>query len=115
LATTDLVHEAYLKLVDQRLMQWKDRNHFYSIAACAMRQLLVDYTRRNMAGKRDGIVEPVNENHAAVTASHQFWLLALDQALKELETFDDSLPRVVECLLFAGLTQEETARVLGVS
>lgn len=117
LGTTGLVHEAYIKLVDQERADWRDRNHFLSIAARAMRQILVDYAKRRSREKRGGGAAPVTLDEARVAATQpdEAWLLDVDAALEQLEELHPRLPRVVECLYFAGYTQEETARALGVS
>lgn len=117
LGTTVLVHEAYVKLVDQERAGWQDRRHFFSIAARAMRQVLVDYARHKHRDKRGGGAEvlPLDEERVAAAASDEVWLLELHAALERLEELDPRLPRVVECLFFAGFTQKETAEALGVS
>lgn len=116
LNTTGLVHEAYIKLVDQERASWHDRNHFLSIAGRAMRQILVDYARRKQTEKRRGAraaVELDEERVAAPEAEGR--LLALDAALDRLGGLDPRLLRVVECRFFAGLHQDETAEALGIS
>lgn len=117
LSTTGLVHEAYVKLVDQERAGWKDRNHFYSIAARAMRQVLVDYARRKLTAKHGAGVARVTLDEALISAreSDEAWLIELHVALDRLEEIDARLPRVVECLYFAGYTLEETATALDVS
>ena len=96
LQTTALIHEAYLKLVDQRAVKWQNRAHFFGIAAQAMRRILVDYARERHREK--GID-----------------LVALDEALTRLEKFDARQARIVELRYFSGLDINETAEVLGVS
>lgn len=117
LGTTGLVHEAYVKLVDQDRAGWRDRRHFFSIAARAMRQVLVDYARHKHREKRGGgaAMLPLDEERVAAGGSDEAWLLELHVALERLEELDPRLPRVVECLFFAGFTQKETAEALGVS
>lgn len=116
LGTTGLVHEAYIKLVDQDQAGLQDRNHFYSIAARAMRQILVDYARRKQAEKRGGGQAAAELDEARVTAPEpEARLLALNEALEGLEELDLRLLRVVECRFFAGFDQDETAQALGVS
>lgn len=117
LGTTALVHEAYVKLVDQERAGWKDRNHFFSIAARAMRQILADYAKSKLRAKRGGGVAPVPLDEALVAGagSDEAWLVELHAALDRLEAVEARLPRVVECLFFAGYTLEETAEALGVS
>ena len=116
LNTTALVHEAYLKLVDQTRVEWNDRTHFFSVAALAMRRILVDHARRHLAVKRGGYRRAVSldATHLSVTERAET-LMALDQALKNLASLDERLSRVVECRFFGGLTEDETARVLDVT
>lgn len=114
LDTTALVHEAYLKL-SARSGPWNDENHYYSAAALAMRQILVDYARQRTSRKRGGGVaaEPLEEARAA---DHQaLRVLALDLALRDLAAVDERLVRVVECRVFAGYSEEETAKALSTS
>ena len=116
LCTTELVHEAYMKLVDQTRTQWRDRAHFYAVSAQAMRRILVDHARARKADKRGGgqvhlLLDDVGE--LAVSRAEE--LLVLDEALTRLAAFDERLGRVVECRYFAGLTIEETAAALDVS
>jgi RNA polymerase sigma factor (TIGR02999 family) len=116
LNTTALVHEAYLKLVDQDRASWNDRAHFLAVAATAMRRILVDHARRQKRQKRGGGRRAVTLDEARVAAGQQAEdLLALDQALSELAIVSERLSRVVECRYFAGLTIDETAAVLGVT
>lgn len=117
LGTTGLVHEAYLKLIDQTHARWQDREHFFAIAACAMRQTLVNYAIRKQTGKRDaaGRITASVEEVQAAAAEPEARLLELDAALKRLEELDPRLCRVVECRFFAGFTEDETAAFLGVS
>ena len=116
LATTALVHEAYLKLVDQTRVQWSDRAHFFGVAAGAMRRILVDQARRRGALKRGGTPRRVSLSDVPVAIEERAdTLIALDDALTELAKVDDRLRRVVECRFFAGLTEEETAEALGVT
>lgn len=111
LQPTALVHEAYVKLVDQRLA-WKDRGHFFGIAARAMRQVLVDHARRKQAQKRSGGLEVPIESAEPAVAPRTLDLLALDQALHRLAELDARQARLVELRVFAGLTVEEAAGVL---
>jgi RNA polymerase sigma factor (TIGR02999 family) len=116
LDTTSLVHEAYLRLVDQTRVQWTDRSHFFAVASQAMRRILVDYARRFRAQKRGGAPRRVGLNDAMLVAEERAdTLLALDEALRELAGLDERLSQVVECRFFGGLTEEETAEVLGVT
>jgi RNA polymerase sigma factor (TIGR02999 family) len=116
LGTTGLIHEAYLKLVDQSRAQWADRGHFFSIAARMMRRILVDYARQRAADKRGGGWARVDlgEDLAAGEDRHDV-LLAVEEALTRLGAEDERMARVVECRFFAGLTDEETAAALGVT
>jgi RNA polymerase sigma factor (TIGR02999 family) len=112
LQPTALVHEAYLKLVGQTL-PWKDRAHFYGVAARAMREVLVDHARRRGAGKRGSEHARLSIDVADVpVVPRTVDLLALDEALKELATLDERQARLVELRLFAGLSVLECAEVL---
>lgn len=116
LGTTGLVHEAYLGLVDQTRLEYRDRAHFYGIAARAMRHILVDYARRHGAAKRGGNLRAIALDEAILAVEDRAdALLALDEALGELETLDPRLGQVVQCRFFGGLTEEETGEVLGVT
>jgi RNA polymerase sigma factor (TIGR02999 family) len=116
LSTTALVHEAYLRLVDQERVDWRDRTHFFAVAARVMRRVLVDYARRRVAKKREGGREAIPLDSAVIAVDEQAdMLLALDEALSRLSDLDLRLVRVVEMRFFAGLTEEETAEALGVS
>lgn len=116
LGTTGLVNEAYLKLVDQRRVLLNDRNHFFAIAARAMRQILVDSALRKQAEKRGGGRAPLELDEGLVAGPEpEARLLELDRALERLEELDPRLPQVVECRFFGGLTEEETASALGIS
>jgi RNA polymerase sigma factor (TIGR02999 family) len=116
LGTTGLVHEAYLGLVDQTRLEYRDRAHFYGIAARAMRHILVDYARRHGAAKRGGNQRAIALDEAILAVEDRAEaLLALDEALGELETVDPRLGQVVQCRFFGGLTEEETGEVLGVT
>ena len=114
--STALVHEAYLKMVDQSRVSWQDRSHFFGIAACAMRQILVDHARRRGRLKRGGDAPQVtlDENTVAVAADADRILLIHD-ALERLTAIDPRLTQVIECRFFAGYSEEETAQVLGMS
>jgi RNA polymerase sigma factor (TIGR02999 family) len=116
LGTTGLVHETYLKLVDQTRVQWRDRAHFFALASRAMRQILVDYARRYRAQRRGGGMKRVSLSEAAPVEEKQAELvLAVHEALERLSAMNERLSRVVECRYFAGLTEEETAEALGLS
>ena len=116
LSTTALVHEAYLRLVDQDKIHVNDRAHFQAVAARAMRQILVDYARRHNAQKRGGGQAEVTFDDALHHAHQRAEaLLALDDALRALERLNERLSKVVECRYFGGLTMGETASIIGVS
>jgi len=116
LSTTEVVHEAYMKLADHSDTDWRDRAHFFSIASRAMRQLLVDHARKRNAQKRGGdwTRTTLTARHVEVTVA---WdeLLTLDAALDRLESVDSRMCEVVEYRFFGGLTEREVADVLGVS
>jgi RNA polymerase sigma factor (TIGR02999 family) len=114
LNTTGLVHEAYLRLVDQTRAEWRDRSHFFAVAATAMRQIIVDRARRRDAGKRGGGVRPalLDDAHLGVETRTED-ILALDQALTQLGALSERMVKMVELRFFAGLSVEETAEVLG--
>lgn len=116
LDTTALVHEAYLKLVDQTRAEWRDRGHFMAVTATAMRQILIDYARGRARAKRGGgaVAAPLDEAHVAVVGEAER-LLDIDRALHQLAAIDPRLVRVVECRYFAGYSDEETAEALGLS
>jgi len=116
LTPTALVHEAYLRLVDQRLPQFENRKHFYGVAARVMRQVLVDHARSRKAAKRNAGRQalPLDEN-LPVTDERAADLMALDDALAALAGVDPEKARLVELRYFTGLTIEDTAEMLGVS
>jgi RNA polymerase sigma factor (TIGR02999 family) len=116
LQTTALVHEAYLRLVDQRDVRWQNRAHFFGIAAQMMRRILVDHARRIAYARRGGGAAKVSLDEACVvSAERAAELVALDDALLALARLDERKCRVVELRYFGGLSVEETAEVLGVS
>ncbi len=116
LQTTALVHEAYLRLVEQREVQWENREQFLGIAAQLMRRVLVDHSRRLQASKRGGDVEKVFLREAALVGKERAAdVVALDQALTQLAELDPPQARLVELRFFGGLTIEEAAGVLGIS
>jgi RNA polymerase sigma factor (TIGR02999 family) len=116
LGTTGLVHEAYLRLVDQTRAGWRDRAHFYAVAALAMRRILVDYARRHRRAKRGGGQRPVSLDEGAVSLDQRAEnLVALDEALTRLARLNPRLSRIVECRFFGALTEEEIAEALGVT
>lgn len=125
LQPTALVHEAYLRLVDQKRVQWEGRTQFFAIAARVMRRVLVDHARARLAGKRgagarhvtliDARVDVEAASAAMVTGDDAVDLLALDDALERLAAFDPRKARLVELRYFAGLSIPEAAESLGVS
>lgn len=115
-STTALVHEAYLRLVDRHQAEWQDRAHFFGVAAQAMRRVLVDYARQHRAAKRGGAREQVPLDDALLVVEQRAdVLIDLDEALTRLAMLDARQARVVECRFFGGLTEDETAEVLGVT
>jgi len=122
LDTTALVHEAYLRLVDQTRTDWADRGQFFAVAARVMRRILVDHARRRRSAKRGGAGVAVtlgvaDEAEGAVTLADERagTLLAVDEALTRLAAREHRLARVVECRFFGGLTDAETGTALGVT
>jgi RNA polymerase sigma factor (TIGR02999 family) len=116
LQPTALVHELYIRFVDQRRVDWHDRAHFFAVAAQVMRRILVDHARRRKSEKRGGALEPLTIGAALdVAAAENFDVVALDVALESLEKIYPQQAKVVELRFYAGLTIEETAEVLGVS
>ncbi len=115
LQTTALVHEAYLRLVDQRRAQWQGRSQFFAVAAQAMRRILVDEARRRGAEKRGGgkPLQLLDGHDAAIAVDEE--VLAVDAAVDALDQVDPDLARLVEMRFFAGFTVDETAELLGVS
>jgi RNA polymerase sigma factor (TIGR02999 family) len=116
LQATALVHEAYLRLIDQRQARWQNRAHFFGVAAQAMRRILVDHARRHHAAKR-GSAEPKLSLDEAFNASHARAadVIALDDALTSLASLDRRQSQIVEFRFFGGLSIEEVAEVLSVS
>jgi RNA polymerase sigma factor (TIGR02999 family) len=116
LQPTALVHEVFIRLVDQRQVDWQNRAHFFGVAAQVMRRILVDHARRHGASKRgDGVPRVPIDEAKDVAAANEIPILALDHALHRLETIDAELARIVELRAFGGLTIEEAAQVLSVS
>ena len=116
LQPTALVNEVYLRLVDQRQVEWQDRAHFLGVAAQTMRRILVDHARRRDAGKRgDGVPAVSIDDAREIATSGELPLLALDDALARLEALDPGLAKIVELRAFGGLTIDEAAHVLDVS
>jgi RNA polymerase sigma-70 factor (ECF subfamily) len=116
LQTTALVHEAYLRLIDQRRVQMADRVHFMALAAQAMRRVLVDHARGRRSEKRGhGMQRVPLDDAVSLFESRSTDLAALDEALGELSRVNDRQGRIVELRFFGGMTQEETAEALGLS
>lgn len=114
--TTELVHEAYEKLVDHHAVDWQDRQHFYAVAARAMRQILVDVARRQAAEKRGGDRTRTDLAEVALRGeAGPEQVVLVDNLLDHLADRDERVAQVVECRFFAGYTIAETADVLGVS
>jgi RNA polymerase sigma factor (TIGR02999 family) len=114
--TTSLVHETYMQLIGDREVDWQDRSHFFAICARAMRRILVDHARRRTARKRGGSGLRVTLDADVAGGTHRAELiLAVDRALGRLATFNERLARVVECRVFAGMTEQETAQALETS
>ena len=122
LNTTALVHEAYLRLVDQSAPQWSSHAHFLAVAATAMRQVLLDYAKRKRAAKREGARRqvPLEEVEATLKSGdasdvRDEAIIALEESLRRLERHDPAQGRIVECRFFGGMTIEDTAEALGIS
>ncbi len=116
LQPTALVHEAYLKLADQNRVVWQNRSHFLAVAATAMRRILVNHAKAHKALKRGGSLARLALNEALAEAQARSGdIVALDEALVELEKIDPEQVRIVELRFFGGLTAKEAAEVLGVS
>jgi RNA polymerase sigma factor (TIGR02999 family) len=116
LSPTALVHEAYLRLVDQSRARWNDRAHFLALAALAMRHVLVDRAKARCAHKRGGPRRPITLDEQAIAVDDQpEALLQLNEALERLGELDPRLAQVVECRFFGGLTEEEIAAALDVT
>jgi len=116
LCTTDLIHHAYLRLIDQRHVEWQNRLHFYAIAAQLMRRILVDHARSRQASRRGGsIIHLPLDEAMGVSAATDLDFVALDEALTRLAEMDARQARVVDLMFFGGFSEEETAAVLEVS
>jgi RNA polymerase sigma factor (TIGR02999 family) len=116
LQATALVHEAYLRLIDQHSVDWQNRAHFFAIASEMMRRILVNYAESHNAKKRNEGKTLISLDDAEnLAAEQEVDLIFLDNALKELAEFDETQARIVELKFFGGLTNEEAAEVLGVS
>jgi RNA polymerase sigma factor (TIGR02999 family) len=123
LDTTALVHEAYLRLVDQSAPQWQSHPHFLAVASTAMRQILLDYAKRKHAAKRGGRhqhvplhkIEDALKRAGDLSEARSEALIALNDSLRRLEQHDARLSRIVECRFFGGMTIQDTAEALGVA
>jgi RNA polymerase sigma factor (TIGR02999 family) len=116
LQTTALVNEAFLKLIDQKLVQWKNRAHFFALSAQLMRRILVDHARSRQYAKRGGGAQRITFDEALVVSGEKGSdLVALDEALTKLTAIDPRKGKVVELRFFGGLSVEETAEALKIS
>jgi RNA polymerase sigma factor (TIGR02999 family) len=116
LSSTALVHEAYLKLIDQTRVQWINRAQFFAVASRLMRRILVDHARKVLAGKRGGGWHRLELENAEIPVEEQAEaLVALDEALEKLSALNPRLTQVVEHRFFGGMTEEETAEALGLT
>jgi RNA polymerase sigma factor (TIGR02999 family) len=116
LESTALVHEAYMRLIDQNQVEWHNRNQFFAIAASLIRRILVDHARARVAAKRGGPALKLSLDEAlAASEQRDLDLVSLNDALKALNDLDEQQARIVELRYFAGLTIEETAEILGIS
>jgi RNA polymerase sigma-70 factor (ECF subfamily) len=116
LQATALVHEAYLRLVDQRHVDWKNRSHFFGVAAHLMRRILLMHARKHHAAKRGGSAQKISLDEAIVfTREQSAELVALDELLTQLTALDPQQARVVELRFFGGLSVEETAHLMDIS
>jgi RNA polymerase sigma factor (TIGR02999 family) len=117
LQPTALLHEAYVRLVDQRHVKWRNRAHFFGVAASLMRRILIDHARARLAEKRGGGLERVTllGDDTVATSPRGIDVLALHESLERLAAFDPRKERIVELRFFGGLTIEETAEVVGIS
>jgi RNA polymerase sigma factor (TIGR02999 family) len=116
LQTSGLVNEAYLRLIEQSQVRWQNRGHFFVIAAKMMRRILVDYARSRNYEKRGGGAQQVSFEEALIVSRERVAeVVALDDALRDLEQFDQRKSQIVELRFFAGLSIEETAELMKVS
>lgn len=115
LQTTALVNEAYVRLIDWKNAKWENRAHFFGVSAQLMRRILVDFARKRPSNKDAELQRVSLEEAFVVTTEKDADLVALDEALTELSTFDDRKARIVELKFFGGLNVEEISEVIGVS
>jgi RNA polymerase sigma factor (TIGR02999 family) len=116
LCTTELVHEAFLKLKGTSDASWEGRAHFFGAASRAMRQVLVDFARRRQADKRGGDIAPITLQEASAAIEFELdEIIELDAALERLDAVDPRLRQIVELRFFAGLSENDVAEILGVS
>ena len=116
LQSTALAHELYLKLIDQKRAQWRDREHFFAMASQIIRRILVDYARRLHAQRRGGLDTRITLDEAlAPQQDRDLNLVELDDALEALSQIDSQQARIIELRFFGGLSIEATGRILGVS
>ena len=116
LQPTALVHEAYMRLIDQRAVDWRNRAHFLGVAATMMRRILINHAKAHQAAKREGYAAAISlEDALGVFTNPQVDLLDLDNSLDRLTKLDPQQGKVVELRYFGGLSIEETAEVLGIS
>jgi len=116
LSRTELVHEVYMKLIDQTRIDYQDRNHFYAIAARSMRQILVDYARKKKAQKRGGDKKDLTFDESSINIEeHASQIIELDALLNELMELEERLGKIVELRFFAGLNIEDAADMLNIS
>lgn len=116
LQTTALINEAYMRIVDQKSVNWHNRAHFFGVAAQMMRRILVDHARSHLYAKRGGGAQMLTLDEAIATPRERdFELVALDDALTALSAIDPQQGRIIELRFFGGLTIEETAEVMGIS
>jgi len=116
LQPTALIHETYLRLINQNVPEWQSRVHFFAVASHVMRQVLVDHARKKNAARRGSGSRKISlEDAGLISNSRSIDLLALDEALRELSAFDERKSRIIEMRYFGGCTIEETAEALGVA
>ena len=116
LQPTAVVHEAYLRLIDQNNTNWQNRAHFLAVCAEIIRRILIDYARKQKADKRGGNNQRVTlDNHLAMCEERDLDLLALDEAMNRLASLNERQTKVIEMRFFGGMTEKEVASVLGVS